>query len=317
MNVVNGAVRAFRRGGPQEVLWVARKRLATRIEPAPRAKPKKSVVKVAPAPHAHLTAKARPTVPPTSAAPERLTAGQVSHAQALDWFAPRRKTYERLVGAVAPFVDPDGLVLDVGANIGYFTKVFGETLGFRGTVHLFEPIPHLAELCRTTLGEVPYTAVVHEFGLSDADAQIEIFQAADGNLGWNTIVASKASAGMQPLAIQVRAFDSCAIEGTPSFIKIDVEGAEYSVLAGMLEALESWSPRPTILCEVGWGSGHPAWAKELEIFDQLARLGYGTQNLDGQPIDVRSLTRTTDVLFVQQQGTEPGHDSSVSSTSLT
>ena len=303
VKVVSGAVRAFRRGGSQEVLWVARKRLAAKIEPVPRAKAKRPDAKTVTKPKAPSTSPAKVQVAPKAAAPERLTAGQVSHAQALEWFAPRRKTYDRLVGAVAPFVDRDGLVLDVGANIGYFTKIFGEQLGFRGTVHLFEPIPHLAELCRATLQDVPYTAVVHEFGLSDQDGEIEIFQAADGNLGWNTIVASKASAGMQPLNIQVRAFDTCGIDGTPSFIKIDVEGAEYRVLAGMLGALESWSPRPTILCEVGWGSGHPDWAQELEIFERLAQLGYAPQSLDGQPVDVHSITRTTDLLFVPQRAT--------------
>jgi FkbM family methyltransferase len=297
--IVDRVNRAYRRGGVSELVLSGRRFLAAKIQPdpptpAPKAKrPKPKPAPKAPAPAVQVTT-------PPAAPPQVLTAASVSHQQAMAWFAPRRPTYERLINAVAPYVDRDGLVLDVGANIGFFTKTFGELLDFTGTVHLFEPIPHLVELCRETLAEVPYNAVIHDFGLGDQDAELTIYQAANGNLGWNTVVAPKANPGMQPLLIQVRAFDDIGIEGTPTFIKIDVEGAEYQVLKGMLGAIERWEPRPTILCEIGWGTGHPAWDEELKIFRSLCDLGYSTLDLDGQPIDVETINKTTDLLFVPQ-----------------
>ena len=176
--------------------------------------------------------------------------------------------------------------------------MLAERTGFRGTVHLFEPVPNLATLCKQTLADVPYTAHVHEFGLSDADASIDIFVAADGNLGWNTMVADKATADMVASQIQVKAFNGAGITDIPSFIKIDVEGAEHRVFAGMIEALASWTKRPVILCAIGWGVNHPQWEEELAAFGDLAALGYRTVTLEGEPVDVTTLQKTSDVLFL-------------------
>ncbi|MDD9347741.1 hypothetical protein, partial [Mumia sp.] len=64
------------------------------------------------------------------------------------------------------------------------------------------------------------------------------------------------------------------------------------------DARASWDTRPVILCEIGWGTVHPPWDKELEAFDMLTSLGYRTVGVDGSPVDVRELTKTTDVLFL-------------------
>lgn len=228
----------------------------------------------------------------------QLHAATVAHVDAMAFFEKRRPTYERLARAVSPYVDPHGTVLDIGANVGYFSLILSEITEFRGTAHLYEPIPHLAGLCAHTLANAPFDPVVHVYGLSDRDGKASIFLAADGNLGWNTLVAEKAN-GMSELQIELRRFDGSRLPSPPCFVKIDVEGAEHLVLAGLLPAIRVWGPdRPVILCEVGWGQAHPAWAAELEVFDRLLALGYEARSLDGEPVDLGSLRRTTDVLFV-------------------
>ena len=82
----------------------------------------------------------------------------------------------------------------------------------------------------------------------------------------------------------------------PDFIKIDVEGAEYRVLRGMLGSLARWHPKPVILCEVGWGRRHPQFAEEVAAFDDLAALGYTLRTLDGAAIRIGDLAETTDIL---------------------
>jgi len=238
------------------------------------------------------------TAPPAATAPPVARATDVSSVDAVAWFDRRLPTYRRLAAAAGPFVEQDGVIFDIGANIGYFTTVLAETTGFRGRAHLFEPLPHLVDLCRERMATYDLDAEIHGFGLSDEDTDVDLYVASSGNLGWNTIVAEKANATMVATRIEVRRFDTCGIADRPSFVKIDVEGAEYKVLTGMLEALERWSPRPAILCEIGWGKQHPAWADELEVFAQLGKLGYTTTDLAGSPIDLTTLTRTTDVLFV-------------------
>lgn len=236
--------------------------------------------------------------PPVAKPAAKPTASTVDHATAMAFFERRRPTYQKLAAAVAPYVDKDATLFDVGANIGFFSLVLAEELGFEGTTHLFEPVPHLAGLCRETLKDARFEWKLHEFGLSDEDASLDIFIAADGNLGWNTMVAEKASKGMTRVPIAVRAFETAGIEDQPSFVKIDVEGAEYRVIRGMRRSLETWTTRPVILCEIGWGQSHPSWDEELEVLRSLEALGYETRDLAGNAIDLAEIKKTTDVLFV-------------------
>lgn len=279
---------AYRRGGTAEVMRRGRIRLARAIYPGEL---------VIAAPKKRKDVLVKPASSP--AAPQVLNAVDVTHEQAMEFWERRRPTYEKLAKWVAPYIPTDALVLDVGANTGYFTLVLGEVTGLRGTVHLYEPVPHLAELCEVTLRGAPFQSVVHAYGLAEENSRTQIFLSAHGNLGWNTLVAGQAQKEMTEIPIEIRVFDLDSIEKPPSFIKIDVEGAEHRVLRGMWAALESWSPRPAILCEIGWGTGHPDWEEELGILNRLVNdLGYRAEDASGHAVPLETIDRTTDVLFV-------------------
>ena len=146
-----------------------------------------------------------------------------------------------------------------------------------------------------------YEAQVFNYGLSDEDSEVDIFVASNGNLGWNTIVQSKTSEDMEKVRIKLKQFEKCNIDATPTFIKIDVEGAEYLVLRGMLDSFRKWDSLPAILCEVGWGTSHPQWDEELQVFEELKKIGYSICDLTGAEIDVNSLTSTTDILLIPKK----------------
>jgi len=225
----------------------------------------------------------------------------VDYDVAYAWFEKRRTNYTTLSDAVAPYLDTTGVIFDIGANIGYFSKILGETVGFTGTAHLFEPLPHLACLCRRTAEQFAYTAHVHEFGLGDSEALLDLWlDTTHGNLGWNTLEAAATSDGMVAAQIRVHRFDECGITVEPSFVKIDVEGAEYRVLEGMMSSIEKWATKPPFLIEVGWGAKHPEWTRDLAALTALKDLGYRTTAVDGTALELAELTKTTDVLFLPQ-----------------
>ncbi len=225
----------------------------------------------------------------------------VTHKEAMQWFEHRKDGYDRLITAVCPYVSNDAIIFDIGANIGYFTLLLIERLNFKGSAYLFEPVPHLAELCKKTFRNVPFGVTVFDFGLSNRDTEEDIFIAGNGNLGWNTLVSQMTTSDMTKIRIRLKTFDACGIEVTPSFIKVDVEGAEYKVFRGMLGSLRKWHPLPVVLCEVGWGHSHPAWEEELSILMEMKRIGYTICDLDGLPIDENNLQGTTDVLFIPKK----------------
>jgi FkbM family methyltransferase len=229
---------------------------------------------------------------------KRRSAMSVSHREAMKWYELRKESYEALISAVTPYVKQDAVVFDIGANVGFFSHLLAEKIGFKGSMYLFEPLPHLASLCEETFSDVSYEAHVFNYGLSDGDAEVDIFVASNGNLGWNTIIQSKASDDMERVRIQLKHFETCKPEAVPTFIKIDVEGSEYLVLRGMLDSLRAWPQRPVILCEVGWGTSHPQWDEELAVFNELKTIGYTFCDLEGSAIDETSISRTTDVLLI-------------------
>lgn len=223
----------------------------------------------------------------------------VGYGEALSFFTNKHEQYRESASALSKFVKPEDDFIDVGANIGYFSQEYMRVIGFRGDAHLFEPVPNLARLCAVTFNDLQFKVTIHPFALGDADGTATIYTADDGNIGWNTLVADKASHGMGGTEIKTRRFDSLGIElGTVGAIKIDVEGGEYRVLSGMLSSLERSVRLPVLLVEVGWGKNHPDWDKELDVFDRIVALGYSTFNPDGTRIDVRGIEETRDVLFV-------------------
>ena len=85
--------------------------------------------------------RARNAPPVAPAAPAGVTAATVDLGRANEFFEKRRTGYETLADAVAPYLPTDGVLFDVGANVGFFTKVLVERTGFSGRAHLFEPSP--------------------------------------------------------------------------------------------------------------------------------------------------------------------------------
>ena len=87
-----------------------------------------------------------------------------------------------------------------------------------------------------------------------------------------------------------------SVTDAPDFVKIDVEGA---TACSRPAARSRRADASGDLCEIV--GRHPP-GDELAAFDRLAGLGYVTVGVDGEPVDVRRLTGTTDVLFVPVPG---------------
>lgn len=128
-------------------------------------------------------------------------------------------------------------VWDVGANVGYYTRLFSERVGETGRVFAFEPSPvnfdRLTSAC-ASLGNVTLRCC----GLGKEDGKL-YFQQGDDGLGASSRIVETASEG---IAVDIRSGASLVGNGEvaiPNAIKIDVEGFEYEVLAGLGEHLKS------------------------------------------------------------------------------
>ena len=93
------------------------------------------------------------------------------------------------VAVLERFLKPGDVFVDVGANIGFLTAVGASLVGPTGRVHAFEPVPdYFARLEALRDANPRHSITVNPVALGEDEAAAEIAVAADGNIGWNTMV---------------------------------------------------------------------------------------------------------------------------------
>jgi len=140
----------------------------------------------------------------------------------------------------------DGVFVDAGASIGFFSLLAARLVGPTGRVIAFEPQPAAAASIRVN-------ADLNSFG------QITVVEAALSSASGTGVLhglgtaTARLSAEEQPggLPVELVSLDDflAARPGlVPDLVKIDVEGHEPDVLAGMTRTLEDH--RPAVLVEL-------------------------------------------------------------------
>ncbi|WP_448659580.1 FkbM family methyltransferase [Sphingomonas sp. CJ99] len=132
-------------------------------------------------------------------------------------------------------------VLDVGANLGYFTILLADLTGSEGRVLSFEPNPRMASRLRRSVevnGFSGYTTV-YEAGLGDTNgtARMVIDQNQPG--GGHILKGSDEQGAVN---IPVMRLDEVPGAMDATFMKIDVEGFEHHVWRGMSGILAQKKP---------------------------------------------------------------------------
>lgn len=146
-----------------------------------------------------------------------------------------------------PFLPPGSLAFDIGAHLGDRSAAF-HALGAR--VVALEPQPLLARWCRRMVGR-HITLLPLAAGATPGDAELAVSPA---NLTVSTLAAQwreqigRHNAGFAHLdwaareRVAVTTLDALISEyGEPAFIKIDVEGFEADVLAGLSRPITALS----------------------------------------------------------------------------
>ena len=161
--------------------------------------------------------------------------------------------------AIARIVGEGDVVVDVGANIGYFSALLGAIVGSSGRVLSFEPgAENLARLRANLAANALANVTIVEAAASDAAGDIAFYVNRDnsaGNALWNPGLfpgndKSKANASV----VRLRATtldDEIQRLGLPlpKLIKIDTEGAEHKVLQGARRLLQG-AAVPYVLAEL-------------------------------------------------------------------
>lgn len=163
---------------------------------------------------------------------------------------------------------------DVGANVGFYSLLALEFIG-DGEIHAFEPSPHTYPYLEKNTGGSRRPVYLNNFALAQKPGMISFYDLFGGHQsGKSTTVAGVARASSsfyEKKEVRASSLDEyCKNHRGPTFLKVDVEGAEDSVIAGGIRALQSG--HPVVSIEI-WRDSEKNKG-QLEAAGTLSRLGY-------------------------------------------
>jgi len=149
-------------------------------------------------------------------------------------------------------LQPGMRVLDIGANLGYYAAVFSQCVGSQGEVIAFEPEPTNFSFLQRTLAANRFAqARAVNAAVAEAPGETFLFLSED-NKGDHRIYT--ALPHQAAIAVSVVSIDALlGSDNRVDFIKMDVQGAEGRVLAGMRKTL-ACNPQAMLLTEF-WPEG--------------------------------------------------------------
>jgi FkbM family methyltransferase len=153
-------------------------------------------------------------------------------------FTGRYEPQETLLAQA--LLGPGMVVVDVGANWGYFTLVCAPLVTGRGRVIALEPHPRLAAMLARNVQENRLQQVaVHRVaaGARSATTAFVGFDEAGGNWGVSRAAHRAEVAEFESATVAIDAFLDDGDVGRVDLIKIDIEGAEADAIGGMADGL--------------------------------------------------------------------------------
>ncbi|MHC9543674.1 MAG: FkbM family methyltransferase [Vulcanimicrobiota bacterium] len=146
-------------------------------------------------------------------------------------------------------VKPGDRIIDIGANIGVYTRRLAKLTGPDGEVNAFEPHPNNFALLARFTRCMPAIKTFHA-AVGDRDETIDLYVSDNFNVDHRTYKTAE-KRGRQK--VPCCSIDSFLNGKTVDFIKMDIQGAEYRALMGMQKTLNI-SPQLTMLTEL-WPYG--------------------------------------------------------------
>lgn len=160
-------------------------------------------------------------------------------------------------------------IIDIGANIGYNTLMFSDY----GPVHAFEPVYYEIVNANIKSNNLKNNVFLYAHALSNVNIDTTMYIPQKGcqsetkiNYGGTSLNKQKDDFGNTPISVKCEIFDD-VYNGTPSIIKLDVEGHELQVLQGAKETIKKYMPSIFVeICNFG---------EDNEVHKYLKELGYG------------------------------------------
>ncbi len=204
-----------------------------------------------------------------------------------------RSFWEADAEPIKYLVKPGDFVLDIGANVGWYTRILASLVGEKGRVYGVEPIPETFDLLSAITKKLRLLNVqLIRCGISETDSwalmEVPLYDHGGPNFYLARIAESlSATSSLPKYAVELRSIDSLFLDLAENiaFIKCDVEGHELAVVKGAVKFLGRSTP--SWLIEVS-GDPDAVRSPSAELFDRLIEQNYVPYWFDGQKLNKRS-----------------------------
>ena len=179
------------------------------------------------------------------------------------------------------------VVLDIGANIGYYTLLAARLVGPQGAVYAFEPDPDNFALLQKNIYQNGYQNVVLENqAVANENGKIELFKGGE-NWGGHRIYDPGDS--QEHITVDAIVLDDF-FKNKPTdiqLIKMDIEGAEVRAIQGMRSLLEKCE-NIKLFTEFSAAALSQSGSSPEEYLDLLEQLGFDLHYLDEEAATIQA-----------------------------
>ena len=194
----------------------------------------------------------------------------------------RGQGYERGTTKVFTELVKEGMnVVDIGANIGYYTLLAARRVGLHCRVYAFEPEPYNFKILTENIRLNGYNNVIAiQKAVSNESGTAPLFLSPRGD-GWHGLLSPK-DYSKEAIAVKTVTLDEFfETEGCPAIqvVKMDIEGWEIEALDGMhrfiirnnpLAMIVEFTPRLLLTRDMS----------PLALMDKLMELGFTISVID-------------------------------------
>jgi FkbM family methyltransferase len=170
---------------------------------------------------------------------------------------------------LASNLKPGMTVFDIGANVGFFTVLSAQLVGPQGKVVAIEGDPAVAAMLQENASLNGFSNITVVAGVAARTDGIMRFGRGKAS-GWSGLHSESAEEWIEVPAHTVDSLVAQLRLDRMDIVKVDVEGAEAEVVAGMTQSLRTFSP--VILVELHPGAESPLPA--------LAAAGYQVRSIE-------------------------------------
>jgi FkbM family methyltransferase len=172
-------------------------------------------------------------------------------------------------------------VLDVGAHVGLFTLLAARLVGPKGEVHAFEPVPANFERLQANIALNALSNVrPSRVAVGDENGEVSLGLRDErlvGNSTCDYTVGAELGSVTAPATTLDSYLDARGLERV-RLVKIDVEGFEYRVLAGLERTLAE-APPDAIMLELNAEMLYEHGSSPTSLIAQLQDHGYEIHQL--------------------------------------